>query len=234
MKKLIEILQEITFPEASIANRMEWIYRSLIKKRDSAKDPVTRYMIQKKLNDSYYFEWLKNNINWVKTDPKIDKNDYFEKHKDHLPFLKSLEDEIIGLLADDETNMEPVEWDIDTPRIGNRRLNPSTEGYITTYSWDEGKKFLSSRTKKNAEKIFINKLGIIPKQIKIEIPDNAGNSYYIMADYNGEPIIMARREIPGGIGQTKMISKYKTIPTIYRFVDDEITKDQILSLLKLK
>jgi len=117
--------------------------------------------------------------------------------------------------------------------IGNKKINPSTSipgeqpNQIQTHSWEDGKNLLSSTTKKNTERLFIEILGITPKWVKIEISpktmdkinrrdpnDNRTfpprKSFYIYGEYNEEPILIARRETSShSAGQTKLYSKYK-------------------------
>lgn len=95
--------------------------------------------------------------------------------------------------------------------IGKYKLNPSTQGQITTYTWNKAinRKILSPITQRNAENFFINILNIIPTHVEVEENNNTRNSYYIYGHINNEPIIIARRESKSpSAGQTKVYSKY--------------------------
>lgn len=104
-------------------------------------------------------------------------------------------------------------------KIGKKYVNPSTSvpgekpNEVKTYNWEEGSKLLSTITKKNAERLFIEILGITPKWVKIEnSPKAVHKSFYIYGEYNGEPILIARRETRSIVaGQTKVYSKYKVL-----------------------
>jgi hypothetical protein len=119
-------------------------------------------------------------------------------------------------------------------KIDDKIINPGTSkptlppNKIETYSWEDGKKLLSTITRRNAERLFNEILGITPQWIKIETSpltidrdfnsddDNAKlpprRSFYIYGEYNGEPILIARRETENhSAGQTKLYSKYRTI-----------------------
>ena len=102
-------------------------------------------------------------------------------------------------------------------KFNNRVVNKSTSipgeesNEVRTYNWENGKKLLSTITRRNAERLFIEILGITPEWVKIEISPKALNSYYIYGEYNGEPILIVRRQTESpSAGQTKLKSKYAT------------------------
>lgn len=119
-------------------------------------------------------------------------------------------------------------------RLGKHYVNPSTSkpgdnpNIVRTYNWEEGKNFLSKQTLNNCENFFIKILGITPQLVKIESSPKTEDpkdfndtskgkytsrkSFYIYGEYNGEPIMLARRESPAhSAGQTKIYSKYKVV-----------------------
>lgn len=122
-------------------------------------------------------------------------------------------------------------------RLGKNYINPGTSKFVSNnikeYSWEDGKNLLSKRTLNNVDILFNKILGITPKWIKIEsshttedprynydthqydtsLPNySPRKSFYIYGEYNGEPIMIARRESPAhSAGQTKVYSKYKAV-----------------------
>jgi hypothetical protein len=75
--------------------------------------------------------------------------------------------------------------------------------------WDEGKDKLSTKTRKNAEELFITHLKSTPKTVMIgKVPDRCAFSFYIIGEYNNETVILARKETSSYMaGQTYLITK---------------------------
>ena len=75
--------------------------------------------------------------------------------------------------------------------------------------WDEGKNILSTKTRRNAEELFITHLKTIPKTVMIgKVPTRWAASFYIIGEYNNETVILARKETSSSMaGQTYLITK---------------------------
>ena len=90
-------------------------------------------------------------------------------------------------------------------KIGKYNVSGEEKGVKMT--WDEGKQFLSPKTKSNAESLF-TRLDIQPEEIYIGIvPNRCTYSYYIIGTYNNNPIAIARKETSSSMaGQTYLIT----------------------------
>jgi len=101
------------------------------------------------------------------------------------------------------------------------KYNVTGDEYGVKMTWNEGNQFLSAITKRNAENLF-TRLNIQPEEVYIGVvPTRCAYSYYIIGNYNGNPIAIARKEASSPMsGQT-----YLTTPNVKKQLNKFGTED---------
>jgi hypothetical protein len=101
------------------------------------------------------------------------------------------------------------------------KYNVTGDEYGAKMTWDEGNQFLSVVTKRNAENLF-TRLNIQPEEVYIGVvPTRCAYSYYIIGNYNDNPIAIARKESSSPMsGQT-----YLTTPNVKKQLNKFGTED---------